>query len=225
MPFIGFFSSTLLALQGQRTDKFQPARPQYQRKTPLSTHALPRNRGDGSRRPWCCYTRQESNKRPRPLESVPESAARATAAHGGRGRVASREEGGLARVRATAARGGRPCMCRARGQGLRCALGDGLALVPAMAAGARGGRTCECRARGQRPRCAVGGGLARVSASAMWSASAPIGHSVARLPQGSALASQGVDTDERPSRTRTEFDEQAHINICEAGDARVTRNS
>jgi len=71
----------------------------------------------------------------------------------------------------------------------------------------------------------VGGGLARVSATAMWSASAPIGRSVARLPKGSALESQGVDTDERLSKGRTEFDEQAHINIGEAEDARITRNS
>jgi len=62
-----------------------------------------------------------------------------------------------------------------------------------------------------------------VSATAMWSESAPIGRSVARLPQGSALASQGVDTDERLSKRRPEFDEQAHITICESGDARITR--
>jgi len=126
---------------------------------------------------------------------------------------------------AAGARGGRTCVCRGRGQALRCAVGDGLDFAPATAAGARGSRGCECRARGQRPRCAVGGGLARVSATAMWSASAPIGRSVARLPQGSALASQGVDTDEGLSKGRTEFDEQAHINICEAEDARITRNS
>jgi len=134
---------------------------------------------------------------------------------------------GLEFVAATGAgdSGGRTCVCRGRGQGLRCAVGDGLALAPAAAAGARGGRACESRARGQRPRCAVGGGLAHVSATAMWSASAPIGRSVARLPQGSALASQGVDTDERLSKRYTECDVQAHINICQAEDARITRNS
>jgi len=126
---------------------------------------------------------------------------------------------------AAGARGGCTCVCRGRGQGLRCELGDYLALAPATAAGARGGRACECRARGQRPRSAVGGSLDRVSATAMWSAAAPIGRSVARLPQGSALASQGVDTDERLSKGRTELDEQAHINICAVEDARITRNS
>jgi len=59
----------------------------------------------------------------------------------------------------------------------------------------------------------------------MWSSSAPIGRSVARLPQDSALAMQAIDTDERLSKRREEFDEQARMNICEAEDARITRSS
>ena len=159
-------NSTLLAFQRQRADTVQPPRQQYQRETLRSTPASRRSRGDGSRGPWRCYTRSGSSKWPRPLESAPESAARSTAPHGGRGRIAPREEGGLARVRATAARGARPCVCRARGQGLRCSAVGGLAFVRASAAGPRGGPPCVCRAREQGLRCAVGDGLALVRATA-----------------------------------------------------------